>query len=117
TIADKTAREERTHELEAQVVEKLCGTPESPAQFADGAGQIKKAFRSLQKDVVRKRIVNDGARIDGRGPSDIRPLAAEAGVISTAHGSGLFQRGETQVLSVATLHMPRLGPILHPTRV
>src|SRR5262249_3572932 len=112
TIADKTPREERTHELEAQVVEKLCGTPESPAQFADGAGQIKKAFRSLQKDVVRKRIVNDGARIDGRGPSDIRPLAAEVGVISTAHGSGLFQRGETQVLSVATLAMPRLEQIL-----
>jgi len=112
TIADKTPREERTHELEAQVVEKLCGTPESPAQFADGAGQVKKAFRSLQKDVVRKRIVNDGARIDGRGPSDIRPLAAEVGVISTAHGSGLFQRGETQVLSVATLAMPRLEQIL-----
>ncbi|HMG27099.1 MAG TPA: polyribonucleotide nucleotidyltransferase [Acidimicrobiia bacterium] len=112
TIADKTAREERTHELEAQVVEKLCGTSESPGQFADRAGQVKKAFRSLQKDVVRKRIVNDGTRIDGRGPSDIRPLSAQVGVISTAHGSGLFQRGETQVLSVATLAMPRMEQIL-----
>jgi polyribonucleotide nucleotidyltransferase len=112
TIADKTAREERTHELEAQVVERLCGTSESPGQFADRAGQVKKAFRSLQKDVVRKRIVNEGARIDGRGPSDIRPLSAEVGVISTAHGSGLFQRGETQVLSVSTLAMPRMEQIL-----
>src|SRR5262249_21703880 len=112
TIADKTAREERTHELEAQVVEKLCGTSESPGQFADRAGQVKKAFRSLQKDVVRKRIVNDGTRIDGRGPSDIPPLSAQVGVISTAHGSGLFQRGETQVLSVATLAMPRMEQIL-----
>ena len=112
TIADKSAREERTHELEAQVVEKLCGTSESPGQFAERAGQVKKAFRSLQKDVVRKRIVNEGARIDGRGPSDIRPLSAEVGVISTAHGSGLFQRGETQVLSVATLAMPRMEQIL-----
>jgi polyribonucleotide nucleotidyltransferase len=111
-IADKTAREERTHELEAQVVEKLAGTPESPGKFVDRAGQIKKAFRSLQKDVVRKRIVNEGARIDGRGPSDIRPLSAEVGVISTAHGSGLFQRGETQVLSVATLAMPRMEQML-----
>ncbi len=111
-IADKTAREERTHELEARVVEKLCGTPESPGQFADRAGQVKKAFRSLQKDVVRKRIVNEGARIDGRGPSDIRPLSADVGVISTSHGSGLFQRGETQVLSVATLAMPRMEQIL-----
>src|SRR5438477_6526808 len=86
-IADKTAREERTHELEAQVVEKLAGTADAPGKFADRPGQIKKAFRSLQKDVVRKRIVNEGARIDGRGPSDIRPLSAEVGVISTAHGS------------------------------
>jgi polyribonucleotide nucleotidyltransferase len=112
TIADKTVREERTHELEAQVVEKLCGTSESPGQFADRAGQVKKAFRSLQKDVVRKRIVNEGVRIDGRGASDIRPLAAQVGVISTAHGSGLFQRGETQVLSVATLAMPRMEQML-----
>jgi polyribonucleotide nucleotidyltransferase len=111
-IADKTAREERTHELEAQVVEKLAGTADAPGQFADRAGQVKKAFRSLQKEVVRKRIVNEGARIDGRGPSDIRPLSAEVGVISTAHGSGLFQRGETQVLSVATLAMPRMEQML-----
>jgi polyribonucleotide nucleotidyltransferase len=111
-IADKTAREERTHELEAQVVDKLCGTPEAPGQFADRAGQVKKALRALQKDVVRKRIVNEGVRIDGRGPSGIRPLSAEVGVIATAHGSGLFQRGETQVLSVATLAMPRMEQML-----
>ena len=48
-IADKTAREERTHELEAQVIEKLAGTADSPGKFADRAGQIKKALRSLQK--------------------------------------------------------------------
>jgi polyribonucleotide nucleotidyltransferase len=111
-IGDKTAREERTHELEAQVVEKLCGTTDAPGKFADRAGQVKKAFRALQKDVVRKRIVNEGARIDGRGPTDIRPLSAEVGLIPTAHGSGLFQRGETQVLSVATLAMPRMEQIL-----
>ena len=111
-IADKTAREERTHELEAQVLARLAGTAESPGQFGDRAGQVKKAFRSLQKDVVRKRIVNEGARIDGRSPSGIRQLSADVGVISTAHGSGLFQRGETQVLSVATLAMPRMEQML-----
>jgi polyribonucleotide nucleotidyltransferase len=111
-IADKAAREERTHELEAQVIEKLCGTADAPGKFADRAGQVKKAFRSLQKDVVRKRIVSDGVRIDGRGAADIRPLSAEVGVISTAHGSGLFQRGETQVLSVTTLAMPRMEQML-----
>jgi polyribonucleotide nucleotidyltransferase len=111
-IADKASREERTHELEAQVVEQLCGTPEAPGKFADRAGQVKKAFRALQKEVVRKRIVNDGVRIDGRSPSDIRKLSADVGVISTAHGSGLFQRGETQVLTVATLGMPRMEQML-----
>jgi polyribonucleotide nucleotidyltransferase len=111
-IADKAAREERTHELEAQVVEKLCGTADAPGKFADRTGQVKKAFRAVQKDVVRKRIVSEGVRIDGRGPADIRPLSAEVGVISTAHGSGLFQRGETQVLSVTTLAMPRMEQIL-----
>jgi polyribonucleotide nucleotidyltransferase len=111
-IADKASREERTHELEAQVVEQLCGTPEAPGKFVDRAGQVKKAFRALQKQVVRERIVNDGVRIDGRTPSDIRRLSAEVGVIPTAHGSGLFQRGETQVLTVATLGMPRMEQML-----
>jgi polyribonucleotide nucleotidyltransferase len=111
-IADKAAREERTHEIEAQVVEKLGGTTDAPGKFADRVGKVKKALRSVQKDVVRKRIVSEGVRIDGRGPTDIRPLSAEVGVISTAHGSGLFQRGETQVLSVTTLAMPRMEQML-----
>ena len=61
---------------------------------------------------MRKRIVEDGVRIDGRGPTDIRPLSAEVGLIPTAHGSGLFQRGETQVLNVTTLGMPRMEQML-----
>ena len=70
--------------------------------------QVKRAFRSLQKQVVRSRIVNEGQRIDGRGTADLRPLSADVGLIPTSHGSGLFQRGETQVLSVLTLGMPRM---------
>ena len=57
---------------------------------------------------MRSRIVNEGLRIDGRGTADIRPLSAEVELLPTAHGSGLFQRGETQVLSVLTLGMPRM---------
>src|SRR5208282_5186133 len=53
-----------------------------------------------------------GVRIDGRGPTDIRPLSAEVGIIPTAHGSGLFQRGETQVLNITTLGMPRMSQTL-----
>ena len=64
------------------------------------------------KKLVRKRIVDEGLRIDGRGLADLRPLSAEVGVLPTAHGSGLFQRGETQVLNVATLAMPRMNQLL-----
>ena len=61
---------------------------------------------------MRKRIVTDGVRIDGRGTSDLRPLSAEVGILNTVHGSGLFQRGETQVLSVLTLGMSRMEQIV-----
>jgi polyribonucleotide nucleotidyltransferase len=85
---------------------------EVASEFEGRDKEIKAAVRSLQKKIVRKRIVEEGMRIDGRGPTDIRPLSAEVGLIPTAHGSGLFQRGETQVLSVATLGMPRMEQML-----
>ena len=61
---------------------------------------------------MRKRIVEDGVRVDGRGTADIRPLSAEIDLLPTAHGSALFQRGETQVLNVTTLGMPRMNQLL-----
>ena len=82
--------------------------PTSRSSTRSRVKQIKPAFRSLQKQVVRSRIVNEGLRIDGRGTTDIRPLSAEVDLLPTAHGTGLFQRGETQVLSVLTLGMPRM---------
>ncbi len=69
--------------------------------------QAKNAFRALEKLLIRRRVVNDGVRIDGRGPKDIRQLSADVGVLPRAHGSGLFQRGETQVLNILTLGMAR----------
>ncbi len=69
--------------------------------------QSKNAFRSLEKSLIRRRVVNDNVRIDGRGPRDIRALSAEVGVLPRAHGSGIFTRGETQVLNVLTLGMLR----------
>ena len=107
-IADKTERNDRLDEILEGLLLALCGTPEEPQQYAPRAKQIKPAFRSLQKKVVRSRIVNEGLRIDGRGTTDIRPLSAEVDLLPTAHGTGLFQRGETQVLSVLTLGMPRM---------
>ncbi|HVX21633.1 MAG TPA: polyribonucleotide nucleotidyltransferase [Acidimicrobiales bacterium] len=105
-IADKTDRNNATAEATAAIVDQLS------AEFPDRAGEIKAAVKALTKKLVRARIVNDGLRIDGRGTADIRPLSAEIDLFPTAHGSALFQRGETQVLNVTTLGMPRMDQLL-----
>jgi polyribonucleotide nucleotidyltransferase len=81
-------------------------------EFEGRAGEIKQAVRSLTKKLVRARIVDEGVRIDGRGTAEIRPLSAEVDLLPTAHGSALFQRGDTQVLNVTTLGMPRMNQLL-----
>ncbi len=81
-------------------------------EFPDREREIKEAVRGLTKKLVRKRIVDEGIRIDGRNTSQIRPLSAEVDLFPTAHGSALFQRGETQVLNVTTLGMPRMNQLL-----
>ncbi|MGH9264486.1 MAG: polyribonucleotide nucleotidyltransferase [Acidimicrobiales bacterium] len=105
-IVSKADRNAATDEATTAILAELG------AEFEGREKQVKAAVRALQKKIVRKRIVEEGARIDGRGPTDIRPLSAEVGLIPTAHGSGLFQRGETQVLTVATLGMPRMEQML-----
>jgi len=85
---------------------------ELDARFPDRSSEIKGAIRSLTKALVRKRIVEEGVRIDGRGTADIRPLTAEVDLFPTAHGSALFQRGETQVINVTTLGMPRMNQLI-----
>ncbi len=109
SIVDKHDRVTAEAELRDALVAELSD------RFADLEGadrQIKAAVRSVTKSVVRSRIVNEGVRIDGRGTTDIRPLSAEVGVLPTVHGSGLFNRGETQVLNVTTLGMPRMEQML-----
>jgi polyribonucleotide nucleotidyltransferase len=106
TIVDKTERNQATEEATAVIVADLA------AEFEGREKEIKAAVRSLTKKLVRKRIVEEGVRIDGRGLKDLRPVSAEVGLLATAHGSGLFQRGETQVLNVTTLGMPRMDQLL-----
>src|SRR5664280_1120647 len=77
-------------------------------EFPDRTSEIKAAVKSITKKLVRQRIVEDGVRIDGRGVTDIRPLSAELDLFPMTHGSALFQRGETQVINVTTLGMPRM---------
>ena len=109
TIAVKADRGVAEAAVKAALREELL------PQFADvdnADRQIGAAIRSVTKDVVRARIVSDGLRIDGRGTGDLRPLSAEVGVIATAHGSGLFQRGETQVLNFTTLGTGRMDQMI-----
>jgi polyribonucleotide nucleotidyltransferase len=105
-ITAKAEREAATAEVTAALIEELSG------EFEGREREIKAAVRAQTKKVVRQRIADSGVRIDGRGPSDIRPLSAQVGVLPAVHGSGLFQRGETQVLNVTTLGMPRMDQLL-----
>jgi polyribonucleotide nucleotidyltransferase len=106
TIVEKAERNAATDEATEAIVAELAG------EFEGREKEVRAAVRGLIKQVVRKRIVEEGVRIDGRGPRDLRPLSAEVGLIPTAHGSGLFQRGETQVLNITTLGMPRMDQLL-----
>ncbi len=106
SIVDKATRETALADLTADAVSNL------QEKFDDQGTAIKLAVRSVMKKMLRKRIVEEGVRVDGRRVDEVRPLYIEVGLIPTAHGSGLFQRGETQVLNIATLGMPRMSQLL-----
>jgi polyribonucleotide nucleotidyltransferase len=113
TIAPKRERAAEEDRVKALAQERLA------EKFEGREKEISAAIRSLTKKLVRKRVVNDGLRIDGRGLTDIRPLSAEVGVLPRVHGSGLFERGETQILGVTTLNMLRMEQMvdtLNPER-
>jgi polyribonucleotide nucleotidyltransferase len=111
-IAGKAERNAATDAAADAAVTALAGTIDDPRNFAGREREIREAVRSLTKKAVRKRIVEEGMRIDGRGPRDLRPLSSEVGILPTAHGTGLFQRGETQVMNVVTMAMPRMNQLL-----
>ncbi|MCW2725672.1 MAG: polynucleotide phosphorylase polyadenylase [Frankiales bacterium] len=102
SIPAKQEREARTDEVKEQTLAALGG------RFEGREKEISAAFRSLTKTLVRRRVVKDGVRIDGRGLEDIRQLAAEVEVLPRVHGSALFERGETQIMGVTTLNMLRM---------
>ncbi len=94
---DKLVRDERMLVVENEIAE------EFGEKYAEREGEIAEAIYKLQKYVVRRWLIDDKKRVDGRGIDEIRPLAAEVGLLPRTHGSGLFTRGQTQVLTVATL--------------
>jgi polyribonucleotide nucleotidyltransferase len=95
----KADRNERLRVLRDDLIETL-------GEEWDG-GAIREALEEVEREIVRRRTIEEGVRADGRDSRTIRPLSAEVGLLPRTHGSGLFTRGETQVLSVATLGTPR----------
>jgi polyribonucleotide nucleotidyltransferase len=102
TIADKQDRENELDRVKDLAKERTAGALEGREK------EVSAAYRSLTKKLVRQRVINDKVRIDGRGLADIRTLSAEIDVVPRVHGSALFERGETQILNVATLNMLRM---------
>ena len=106
-VADKTERNAAESALREQVVS-LFEQRDEPELVSQGV----KALKAVVKKTMRDRILDEGIRMDGRTSTEIRPLAAEVNVLGRAHGSALFTRGETQVLNVLTLGMPRMEQLL-----
>ncbi len=91
-------------EMKDLLVNEMCTVPEG-GKAADypSTDSVREAFDLAEQSIVRERILSQGKRPDGRTSADIRPIWCEVGVSPRAHGSGLFTRGETQILSFATL--------------
>jgi polyribonucleotide nucleotidyltransferase len=98
----KSEQDDSLNALRTETLEALA-TEESGLAASD----VREAFEDLHRTAVRKRIIESNNRPDGRGLKDIRPISAEVDISPRAHGSGLFTRGETQVLTLATLGTPR----------
>lgn len=105
-IEEKLARYDAIAQLRQQVLEALAPSPDSPDPLSETAA-VGRAFDALEKEIVRRQIAVDKIRPDGRAADEIRPISVEVGIAPRTHGSGLFTRGQTQVLSVLTLGASR----------
>ena len=94
---DKNVRDERMVPIQDAIIEHFS------EKYPDIASIMGELVYKMQKKIVRRWLLEDGKRVDGRRLDEIRPLAAEVGLIHRVHGSGLFTRGQTQVLTIATL--------------
>jgi len=101
-VADKAERGDALHAIKDQISEKYGADLDDLEK-----GKLMNAFKAVEKDVVRKSILANEPRIDGRDRDTVRSIFVETGVLPSAHGSSLFTRGETQALVVATLGSTR----------
>lgn len=103
---DKNIREERLQPIKDEIHAQF------DAEYPEQGAMIDECIYKLQKFIVRRWLLDEQKRVDGRGMNDMRPLAAEVGLLPRVHGSGLFTRGQTQVLTVTTL-----GPVSDSQRL
>jgi polyribonucleotide nucleotidyltransferase len=108
TIADKHQRQE----AESAAADAVLTELEIPDEDEATLKAASKAIKAVHKKVMRTRVVNESVRMDGRGLRDVRPIDIEVGLLSQAHGSAMFKRGETQVLNTTTLGMLRMEQML-----
>ncbi|GAB4425346.1 MAG: polyribonucleotide nucleotidyltransferase [Chloroflexi bacterium OHK40] len=101
----KQERDERTAALKAEVIAHFSAD-EPEEELPARVKELSKVFEKLLKAEVRDAILDEGIRVDGRAPDEIRPISVEVGIIPRVHGSGLFTRGQTQVLTITTLGSP-----------
>jgi polyribonucleotide nucleotidyltransferase len=107
---DKTTRDEALDGIKDTISEAIAALPENdPIQtvVTEDPKALGKTFKSLTKKLMRRQIVDDGVRVDGRKLDEVRPIHCRTGILpSRVHGTGLFQRGLTQVMSIVTLGTP-----------
>ena len=110
---DRDYRKAKLDEAKALVKEKIEALPEDHAirtmMEETGIDFVSEEFKYLEKKIMRAMIINEGKRADGRTIEEVRPIWCETGVIPRAHGSAVFTRGQTQILSVATLAGPGMA--------
>jgi polyribonucleotide nucleotidyltransferase len=110
-VPEKTEREANLDVLKSEMKGHLAAEW-GPDSYAELEHMISPAFKDLQKQAMRRKVVEEGVRLDGRKAEEIRPISSEVGIIPRAHGSGLFNRGETQVLNACTLGMLRMNQMI-----
>ncbi len=107
-IPDKLARQDAANAVEEEVLEQYAGAGEGSEIDPERRAEVSRAFDALEKDIIRRRIAIDKKRPDARAQDEIRPIECEVDISPRVHGSALFTRGETQILSNVALGTTRM---------
>jgi polyribonucleotide nucleotidyltransferase len=107
-VQAKLERQEAIDAVEAEVLEQYAPPTEDEQPDRERLAEVKAAFAKLEKDIIRRRIAIDKKRPDGRAQDEIRPIECEVDIAPRVHGSALFTRGETQILSSVALGTTRM---------